>query len=74
MRQKEKIVCYYGLETFKHVHCLQKAKSADYQKEVIAGGGFNPCDVFALAAAVDDSFITKKEEVSIHLFVCFLLT
>lgn len=65
------MVCCSSVETPKYIllYCLQKAKSADYQKEVIAGGGFNPCDVFALAAAVDDSFITKKEEVSVHLFV-----
>lgn len=46
--------------------CAQKACSDEYQKEVIAGKGFNPCDVFALAAAVDDRFITESEKVSLH--------
>lgn len=54
--------------------CLQKARSAEYQKEVIAGGGFNPCDVFALAAAVDDKFIIEKEEVGIRQFFVFFFT
>ncbi|KAM4711376.1 nucleoside hydrolase-like [Anableps anableps] len=44
---------------------MKKARSDDYQKEVIAGRGFNPCDVFALAAAVDDRFITESEEVAV---------
>ncbi|XP_032412309.1 inosine-uridine preferring nucleoside hydrolase-like [Xiphophorus hellerii] len=44
---------------------MKKACSAEYQKEVIAGQGFNPCDVFALAAAVDDGFITESEKVAV---------
>ncbi|XP_038158253.1 inosine-uridine preferring nucleoside hydrolase-like [Cyprinodon tularosa] len=44
---------------------MKKARSAEYQKEVVAGKGFNPCDVFALAAAVDDGFITESEEVAV---------
>uniref|UniRef100_A0A3B5MRY9 Inosine/uridine-preferring nucleoside hydrolase domain-containing protein n=1 Tax=Xiphophorus couchianus TaxID=32473 RepID=A0A3B5MRY9_9TELE len=40
-------------------------KVSSYQKEVIAGQGFNPCDVFALAAAVDDGFITESEKVAV---------
>uniref|UniRef100_A0A1A8IIZ6 Inosine/uridine-preferring nucleoside hydrolase domain-containing protein n=1 Tax=Nothobranchius kuhntae TaxID=321403 RepID=A0A1A8IIZ6_NOTKU len=44
---------------------MKKARSPEYQKEITAGKGFNPCDVFALAAAVDDGFITESEEVAV---------
>ncbi|XP_012712656.2 inosine-uridine preferring nucleoside hydrolase [Fundulus heteroclitus] len=44
---------------------MKKARSPEYQKEIIAGKGFNPCDVFALAAAIDDGFITESEEVAV---------
>uniref|UniRef100_A0A669F1X5 Inosine-uridine preferring nucleoside hydrolase n=2 Tax=Oreochromis TaxID=8139 RepID=A0A669F1X5_ORENI len=42
-----------------------KAQSADYQKEITAGTGFNSCDVYALAAAIDDTLITESEEVAV---------
>ena len=43
---------------------LQRARSADYQKEITAGKGFNSCDSYAMAAAIDDTIITEREEVS----------
>ncbi|CAI5638119.1 unnamed protein product [Oreochromis niloticus] len=43
----------------------EKAQSADYQKEITAGTGFNSCDVYALAAAIDDTLITESEEVAV---------
>lgn len=44
---------------------MQRAKSTDYQKEVTEGQGFNSCDTYALAAAINDKLITSSEEVSI---------
>ncbi|XP_061894324.1 inosine-uridine preferring nucleoside hydrolase-like [Entelurus aequoreus] len=43
----------------------EKSKSADYQKEITTGQGFNSCDSYALAAAVDDTLITESEEVAV---------
>ena len=47
------------------VSSLQKARSPEYEKEVTEGKGFNSCDTYALAAAIDDTFITEREEVSV---------
>ncbi|XP_061745760.1 inosine-uridine preferring nucleoside hydrolase-like [Nerophis ophidion] len=44
---------------------MEKAKSADYQKEITTGKGFNACDAYALAAAIDDTYITDSEEVAV---------
>uniref|UniRef100_A0A3Q4N4V2 Uridine nucleosidase 1-like n=1 Tax=Neolamprologus brichardi TaxID=32507 RepID=A0A3Q4N4V2_NEOBR len=49
----------------KHKGLLYKAQSADYKKEITAGTGFNSCDVYALAAAIDDTLITESEEVAV---------
>ncbi|KAG8004510.1 Inosine-uridine preferring nucleoside hydrolase [Nibea albiflora] len=43
---------------------MKKQQSAEYQKEITAGKGFNSCDTYAMAAAVDDALITESEEVS----------
>ncbi|TKS66431.1 hypothetical protein D9C73_000487 [Collichthys lucidus] len=40
-----------------------------YQKELVAGPGFNSCDTYALAAAIDDALVTESEEsksVTVH--------
>lgn len=47
---------------------LQKAQSADYQKETTEGHGFNCCDTYAVAAAINDSLITQSEQVMIPWF------
>ncbi|XP_075333299.1 inosine-uridine preferring nucleoside hydrolase-like [Odontesthes bonariensis] len=44
---------------------MTRARSAEYQKEITAGKGLNPCDVFAMAAAVDDALITESDEVAV---------
>ncbi|KAM9820678.1 nucleoside hydrolase-like [Neosynchiropus ocellatus] len=46
---------------------MEKAQSAAYQKEIIAGKGFNSCDTYAMAAAIDDGFIIEKEEVAVSV-------
>ncbi|KAL6115346.1 uncharacterized protein ACO6RY_00216 [Pungitius sinensis] len=45
----------------------KKAQSADYQKEVTEGKGFNSCDTYALAAAIDGALITESEEVAVSV-------
>nr|XP_061803284.1 inosine-uridine preferring nucleoside hydrolase-like [Nerophis lumbriciformis] len=51
----------------KKISCLSRTKSqsADYQKEITAGKGFNSCDTYALAAAINDSLITESENVPV---------
>ncbi|XP_068446776.1 inosine-uridine preferring nucleoside hydrolase-like isoform X2 [Clinocottus analis] len=46
---------------------MKKAKSADYQKEITEGKGFNSCDTYAMAAAIDDTFITESDEVAVSV-------
>ncbi|XP_018546217.1 inosine-uridine preferring nucleoside hydrolase [Lates calcarifer] len=44
---------------------MTKAQSEDYQKEITEGKGFNSCDTYAMAAAIDDSFVTESDEVGV---------
>ncbi|XP_068165824.1 inosine-uridine preferring nucleoside hydrolase-like [Antennarius striatus] len=44
---------------------FQKAQSAEYDKETTEGKGFNSCDTYAMAAAIDDTFITESDEVAV---------
>ncbi|KAK2856903.1 hypothetical protein Q5P01_005638 [Channa striata] len=44
---------------------MKKAQSADYQKEITEGQGFNSCDTYAAAAAINDKLITAKEKVAV---------
>ncbi|XP_034407553.1 inosine-uridine preferring nucleoside hydrolase-like [Cyclopterus lumpus] len=46
---------------------MKKAQSADYQKEITEGKGFNSCDTYAVAAAIDDTFITESDEVAVSV-------
>ncbi|XP_059184175.1 inosine-uridine preferring nucleoside hydrolase-like [Centropristis striata] len=44
---------------------MKKARSEDYEKEITEGKGFNSCDTYAMAAAIDDSFIIERDEVAV---------
>ncbi|KAM9835894.1 inosine-uridine preferring nucleoside hydrolase-like isoform 1-T2 [Aulostomus maculatus] len=46
---------------------MTKAQSADYQKETIAGTGFNACGTYALAAAINNELITESEQVAVSV-------
>lgn len=41
----------------------QKARSEEYQRESTEGNGFNACDTYAMAAAINDTLLTEMEEV-----------
>ncbi|CAK6979343.1 inosine-uridine preferring nucleoside hydrolase-like [Scomber scombrus] len=42
-------------------------KTERYQKELVAGNGFNPCDTFALAAAINDTLVIESEQVAVSV-------
>ncbi|XP_025759082.1 probable uridine nucleosidase 1 isoform X3 [Oreochromis niloticus] len=42
-----------------------KAQSPEYQKEITEGKGFNSCDTYAMATAIEDAFITESDEVAV---------
>ncbi|XP_072293831.1 inosine-uridine preferring nucleoside hydrolase-like isoform X2 [Eucyclogobius newberryi] len=44
-----------------------RAQSVDYEKESTAGKGFNSCDCYAMAAALDESLMLKNEEVAVSV-------
>ncbi|KAM4601904.1 nucleoside hydrolase-like isoform 1-T2 [Polymixia lowei] len=46
-------------------HTMKMAKSDRYQKELVAGSGFASCDSYAMAAAIDDAFVTESEQVAV---------
>ncbi|XP_041822240.1 inosine-uridine preferring nucleoside hydrolase-like [Chelmon rostratus] len=46
-------------------YSMTRAQSEDYQKETTDGQGFNSCDTYAMAAAIDDTFITESDEVAV---------
>ncbi|XP_033984836.1 inosine-uridine preferring nucleoside hydrolase isoform X1 [Trematomus bernacchii] len=50
-------------------HSIEASQSERLQKEFVAGTGFVSCDSYAMAAAVDDSFITESDHypVSVEL-------
>lgn len=50
-------------------HSIEASKTERFEKEFIAGSGLISCDSYAMAAAVDDSFITESDQfpVSVEL-------
>uniref|UniRef100_A0A8C6PH92 Si:dkey-4e7.3 n=3 Tax=Nothobranchius TaxID=28779 RepID=A0A8C6PH92_NOTFU len=42
-------------------HSIEAAKTERFQKECVAGAGFISCDSYAMAAALDDSFIIESD-------------
>ncbi|XP_056157197.1 inosine-uridine preferring nucleoside hydrolase-like [Lampris incognitus] len=46
-------------------HTMKMIQTERYQKELVAGAGFTPCDVYALAAAIDDTLITATDQVAV---------
>ncbi|XP_070850093.1 inosine-uridine preferring nucleoside hydrolase-like [Chaetodon trifascialis] len=44
---------------------MMRAQSQDYQEETTAGNGFISCDSYAVAAAIDDTFITESDKVAV---------
>ncbi|XP_049904637.1 inosine-uridine preferring nucleoside hydrolase isoform X2 [Epinephelus moara] len=50
-------------------HSIVASQSERFEKEFVAGTGFVSCDSYAVAAAVDDSFITESDQypVSVEL-------
>lgn len=50
-------------------HSIDVSQSERFEKEFVAGTGFVSCDSYAVAAAVDDSFIKESDHypVSVEL-------
>lgn len=50
-------------------HSIEASKTERFEKEFIAGSGLISCDSYAMAAAVDDSFVTESDRfpVSVEL-------
>ncbi|KAM8749299.1 inosine-uridine preferring nucleoside hydrolase isoform 1-T1 [Acanthopagrus schlegelii] len=50
-------------------YSMEASKSEHFEKEFVGGSGFVSCDSYAMAAAVDDSFITESDQqpVSVEL-------
>ncbi|XP_031440064.1 inosine-uridine preferring nucleoside hydrolase isoform X2 [Clupea harengus] len=46
-------------------HSMEACRSERIEKELVAGQGFISCDSYALAAAIDDTFILESDEVPI---------
>lgn len=46
-------------------HTRKMAQSQQYEKELVGSSAFNGCDCYAMAAALDDTVITKSEEVAV---------
>ena len=42
-------------------HSMEASKSEHFEKEFVSGTGFVSCDSYAVAAAVDDSFIIERD-------------
>ncbi|XP_041806762.1 inosine-uridine preferring nucleoside hydrolase isoform X2 [Chelmon rostratus] len=50
-------------------HSIEVAQTERFEKEFVGGAGFISCDSYAMAAAIDDSFITESDRypVSVEL-------
>ncbi|KAJ8409998.1 hypothetical protein AAFF_G00210390 [Aldrovandia affinis] len=48
-------------------HSIEASSSERSQKEMVDGMGFVSCDSYAMAAAVDDSFVTECERVAVSV-------
>lgn len=50
-------------------HSIEASQSERFKKEFVAGTGFISCDSYAVAAAIDDSFIKESDHypVSVEL-------
>uniref|UniRef100_UPI0037E98459 inosine-uridine preferring nucleoside hydrolase isoform X3 n=1 Tax=Semicossyphus pulcher TaxID=241346 RepID=UPI0037E98459 len=50
-------------------HSIKASQSERFEKEFVGGGGFVSCDSYAVAAAVDDSFVLESDRypVSVEL-------
>lgn len=46
-------------------HTRAMVQTDRYQKELVSGPGFNSCDTYAVAAAIDDTLITESDEVPV---------
>ncbi|KAM9333936.1 inosine-uridine preferring nucleoside hydrolase-like [Symphorus nematophorus] len=46
-------------------HTRKMVQTERYQKELVAGPGFNSCDTYALAAAIEDTLVIESEEVAV---------
>ncbi|XP_051283667.1 inosine-uridine preferring nucleoside hydrolase isoform X2 [Dicentrarchus labrax] len=52
------------MERISH-HTRKMVQTERYQKELVAGPGFNSCDTYAVAAAIDDALVTESEQVAV---------
>lgn len=46
-------------------HSINEAYNPRAEKELLDGFGFVSCDSYAMAAAVDDSFVTEYQQVAV---------
>ncbi|KAJ8350312.1 hypothetical protein SKAU_G00254420 [Synaphobranchus kaupii] len=48
-------------------HSMDASRGGCFQKEMVAGDGFVSCDCYAMAAAIDDSFVTAFHKVAVSV-------
>ncbi|XP_010793812.1 inosine-uridine preferring nucleoside hydrolase-like [Notothenia coriiceps] len=48
-----------------YAHTRKMVQTERYQKELVSGPGFNTCDCYAMAAAIDDTLLTESDEVAV---------